>query len=610
MSWESVKEQIKTLACSEIIRLYLPLDRRGKGYLALCPFHNDSKPSLTVNDDKGLFRCFACDTGGDAISFVQKFRNLDFLAALEEIATKLSIPLPEKKDGPQQKKYTLAYELLKKASAFYQQSGAQEPLFAKFCKERGLSEKSVEDFELGYAPLDNKLLQGLLKLPSNKRESALKLALEIGLLFQYKNRYLETFRGRIIFPIHNALGKVIALSGRATLENQRGKYINSKESFLFNKRNILYGLHLAKKETCEQDALFICEGYMDTIKMHQHHFKNSVAVMGVALNSFHVQQIKRLSSNIYLAFDSDDAGFRATKKSQEVFLQKQIIPYVLNFSPAKDPDEYLQHYGPEKFQQNIKEAKTLLDQEITTLVKQGVGRSLHEKTNLLKSLYTLLAPLGESLEAQVRLGQFAKNLALEIDGKNLFEHFKNYLKNTKKTPRPPALEKKTTPPHPVQKPAKLSKTLLQCIKTLLTHPVLLEDPQCSQLLKLLPEENFQLFYRILESIHFEVARTSLLKTLVQSLSTHEKIAPSFKEKICALSAHITPQPLTPETASHIVTDLLALATKEEKRNEKKRLLEKLHLLEIDQNKGEEYFQIMQKISHLDKEILQIKKGQK
>ena len=287
---EDLKIRIKNIPISEIIGKYIALSRKGHYHLGLCPFHNDSSPSLQVNDQKGMFMCFVDQIGGDAITFVRKKENLSYMDALKDICSRIGISWDEyyapKEEPP---KMQMAKRVLSKAALLYQKVATDNSKeeFTSFVKTRNLKPETIKEFQIGLAPGNNILTSYLESIPSkNERNLAIDTALEIGIIRKDKNKvntYFDTFRDRIMFPIFNSFGDIVGFSGRKTKESQKGKYINSDQSFIFNKKNILYGYHLAKNSIRDNQSVILVEGQMDVIGLFKNGIRNAVAVMGVGL---------------------------------------------------------------------------------------------------------------------------------------------------------------------------------------------------------------------------------------------------------------------------------------------------------------------------------------
>ncbi len=365
MPWlaESTVQQVKQYNdIVGIIGNYLDLKRRGRNYIGLCPFHSERTPSFTVSPDKGIFHCFGCHESGDLISFIIKIDNLTFIEAIEKIAEQAGIEI----EYDQSKSFESSQDDALKESVrhiLYQirlqftQLLDTSPSAMNYLTRRGLSDETIKSFHLGYAaPAFN-----LLKWSEEQRFTTEQLK-KTGLFFQTEQGALRSrFKNRIVFPIIDEMNRTIGFGGRVfELDQQGAKYVNSEESIVFNKRQTLYGISLAKSEIKKQKYTILVEGYMDVLICHQYGFKNVIAIMGTALTTEQAQKIKRLSSSIILCMDSDSAGQTAIERSCELLLQTQYQVKVMQLE-AKDPAEFLMSHGRDAFQEHITNAVSIID---------------------------------------------------------------------------------------------------------------------------------------------------------------------------------------------------------------------------------------------------------
>ena len=326
--------------------------KSGSNHWACCPFHDEKTPSFSVNTQKGFYHCFGCGVSGDAIRFLMDYDNLPFPEAVERLAEYNGLDVPYEDDGrqsdPQEKdRYDLGLECLADAAAYFHEALYSDSGKAArdYLRQRNLKKATVDTFQLGYAPPGNALLAHLgSKYP-------LQLLQDVGLVGVKDDHHYDWFRERVIFPIHNHKGKVIAFGARAMGEAQP-KYLNSPETTWFNKRYELYGLHQAMQT--RERTLLVTEGYMDVIKLWQHGIKNAVAALGTAIGETHISQLKKRAEKIYFSFDGDTAGQKAARKALEaVFSQHdKQHEWRFMFMPAgEDPDSLVEKAGVAAFQQ-------------------------------------------------------------------------------------------------------------------------------------------------------------------------------------------------------------------------------------------------------------------
>jgi len=326
--------------------------KSGSNHWACCPFHDEKTPSFSVNTQKGFYHCFGCGVSGDAIRFLMDYDNLPFPEAIERLAEFNGLSVPYEDDGrqvdPQEKdRYDLGLECLADAAAFFHEAfyGESGKAARDYLRQRRLKKATIDTFLLGYAPPGNALLAHLgSKYP-------LQLLQDVGLVGVKDDHHYDWFRERVIFPIHNIKGKIIAFGARAMGEAQP-KYLNSPETTWFNKRFELYGLHQAMQT--RERTLLVTEGYMDVIKLWQHGVKNAVAALGTAIGDSHISQLKKRAEKVYFSFDGDTAGQKAARKALEaVFSQHdKQHEWRFMFMPAgEDPDSLVEKAGVATFQQ-------------------------------------------------------------------------------------------------------------------------------------------------------------------------------------------------------------------------------------------------------------------
>ena len=326
--------------------------KSGSNHWACCPFHDEKTPSFSVNTQKGFYHCFGCGVSGDAIRFLMDYDNLPFPEAVERLAEYNGLDVPYEDDGrqsdPQEKdRYDLGLECLADAAAYFHEAFYSDSGKAArdYLRQRNLKKATVDTFQLGYAPPGNALLAHLgSKYP-------LQLLQDVGLVGVKDDHHYDWFRERVIFPIHNHKGKIIAFGARAMGEAQP-KYLNSPETTWFNKRYELYGLYQAMQT--RERTLLVTEGYMDVIKLWQHGIKNAVAALGTAIGETHISQLKKRAEKIYFSFDGDTAGQKAARKALEaVFSQHdKQHEWRFMFMPAgEDPDSLVEKAGVAAFQQ-------------------------------------------------------------------------------------------------------------------------------------------------------------------------------------------------------------------------------------------------------------------
>ncbi|MBR3889399.1 DNA primase [bacterium] len=468
VSYEEAISQIKDrLDIVEVISQTVVLKKSGANYWGLCPFHNDKKPSFCVSPSKGIYKCFSCGEGGDALTFLLKTQNKDFKELIAELAEQFNIELP-KSAGFQPQNKSLKDDMkkaCKEAAKFYQKQLIQDSDSAKatnYLKQRSINDDVINLFTLGWAPNKYTALYDALK--GQFSDEVLEKA---GLILQGNNGYIDRFRNRIIIPIQDENGNYVAFGARAVDEGQNPKYLNSSDSLIYNKRKILFGLYTAKESIKEEDSAIIMEGYFDVISSQAHGIKNCVASCGTAFTQEHVRLLSRYtkSKRIFLSFDTDSAGINATKKGgqtiREVFSSLGNIKQfdeshiatghenyaceirVVSPPDGKDPDEYVREYGAEALKEHIKNAPLLIDFEINNVLKEcKLAKTPQEKSKVAESVLPILS----EVHNPIIQGEYIKMVAtvLNVDETRLERQVRKITNNSLGNTFTPKIESNVT----------------------------------------------------------------------------------------------------------------------------------------------------------------------
>lgn len=350
-----IDKLLETVDIVDVIGQRINIQRSGSSFTGLCPFHPDKKPSFSINQQKQFYHCWSCKASGNAIKFIRDYEGLDFIEAVETLASSVNLEIPYKNTGAP-KTEQVNYDILDRAVNFYEDNlkSTQGTSAVDYLKNRNISGLTAKKFELGFAFDKWDALYNEVKLSFDQ-----KTLIDSGLFKEKKNKeFYDRLRNRLIFPIRNIRGKHIGFGGRRLNDaDQQAKYLNSPETLLFNKSNELYGLFEARREQKKLDALVVVEGYMDVIGLHEHGVPNAVATMGTAVTSRHLAKLLRYTSNIFFAFDGDEAGGKAAWKAFENILpilrEDTRIKYVF-FDKEHDPDSYIQAFGKEAFDDLLK----------------------------------------------------------------------------------------------------------------------------------------------------------------------------------------------------------------------------------------------------------------
>ncbi|MEE4261119.1 MAG: DNA primase [Desulfobacteraceae bacterium] len=412
----------------DIVSEAVLLKKAGKNHIGLCPFHSEKTPSFTVSPDKQIFYCFGCGTGGNVFSFLMKQEGLSFPEAVRVLGKRYGIDIPERPLSPEQKRKISERESLfdinRRAMEFYHQalkdSGTGQAA-RSYLKKRGISQKTIDDFKIGYAREGwDYLLNFFLK----KRISPALLE-KSGLVLPKKDKsgYYDRFRNRILFPIFDASMQVVGFGGRV-LDDSLPKYLNSPETLIYNKRRSLYGIQRAKEKCRSAGSVFIVEGYLDVIALHQHGIENSVATLGTALTPDHVRFLTRFASNMVLVYDSDDAGIRSAKRCidtfwkehvdfrrQDVYREESADTHILVLPAGHDPDSYIFEKGPESFLEAAASAPGI----ITFLMNCAIdkhGLSTEGKVKVIKEMQGPLAAINDRVAQGLYIQKLAERLGI------------------------------------------------------------------------------------------------------------------------------------------------------------------------------------------------------
>ncbi len=403
---EEIIQRVQDLAdIRQIVAEYVPIRKRGSNWVGLCPFHNDKDPSFTVNEDKQIFHCFGCGVGGGVFKFLMLIEGMTFVEAVRTLARRYGIEIPEysrQKKVLQQKGFKTEelLECLSFAQEFFFNNLTKTRMGLKameYLQRRGLDEKTIDHFGIGWAPegWDN-LVKAL-----QARGLGLEASKEAGLLAQREGKtgYYDRFRARITFPIHDRRGRIVAFGGRL-IEDGEPKYINSPEGPLYRKKEILYGYYLNRSFIRSHGLGIVVEGYMDLVALFQHGIKNVCATLGTALTSQHGRLMKGLTKEWLLVFDADEAGFKAAQRALPILYSLGIRPRVLCLPDGHDPDSFVRHEGRSQWERLVEQAESGIDFVINQ-AKRRFGKGpdgwIEASESVIKVLEEIEDPIRKSL---------------------------------------------------------------------------------------------------------------------------------------------------------------------------------------------------------------------
>ncbi len=389
-----------------VARGYVDLKRSGSSYMCRCPFHSEKSPSCHISPDKGLFHCFGCGAGGDVVTFIRLIENLDYMDAVRFLAQRAGMPMPEDKDDGSAKKRQRLYEMNREAGRYFHNRlfAPQGAAGLEYLRNRGLSDHTIKRFGLGFAVDDYHDLHFHMKdLGFSDYE-----LVDGSLLATNNNRVYDKFRNRVMFPIFDTRGNVVAFGGR-TLSNEKNipKYLNSAETMVFHKSDLLFALDKAKNS--KADYFILCEGYMDVISMHQAGFDSAVASLGTSLTAQQANMISRLGKKeVILSYDSDAPGQAAASRGINLLSEAGVRARVLKMDGAKDPDEFIKKFGAETFRSLIEKSGSAIEYEMDKLaagldLNTDDGRSVY-----LKKAVGFLAQISNDIDRAVYISRTAR----------------------------------------------------------------------------------------------------------------------------------------------------------------------------------------------------------
>ena len=382
----------------DVISTYVPLKKKGSSYFGLCPFHNEKSPSFSVSRDKQMYYCFGCGAGGNVYTFLMEYENFSFPEAVRFLAERAGMELPEEEmneEARRQMDEKARLREMNKLAAnyfYYLLHSKRGKRGLEYFKKRGITEETIRHFGLGFADIYSDDLYRFLKSKGYKDEELKDSAL---VSIDEKRGGSDKFWNRVMFPIMDVNNRVIGFGGRV-MGDGTPKYLNSRETKLFDKSRNLYGLNFARKT--RKNEIILCEGYMDVISMHQAGFTNAVAALGTAFTSGHGTLLRRYTENVILSFDSDEAGQRAVLRAIPILKDAGLNVRVLDLTPHKDPDEFIKEQGKEALEERIRKAVSSFMFQIKVLVGRYNQDDPEEKTKFQHEAAKQLAEIGEPLE--------------------------------------------------------------------------------------------------------------------------------------------------------------------------------------------------------------------
>ena len=402
---EYIDEVVRRSDITEVVSSYVQLRHRGRTHTGLCPFHSEKTPSFVVYPETQSFYCFGCGAGGDVITFVRKINNLDYVEAVKMLAGRAGMPMPEEDDKAGRLRSRVLAINKEAARFFYEQLNAENDdarAARAYWRGRGLSDSTIRRFGLGFAPHDFGALRRHLRTRGYTEEEMLASGLQKR---SEKGNVYDVFRGRVMTPIFDLRGNVIAFGGRV-LGDEKPKYINSPETLVYKKSKAMFALNIAKKSASRRYIL--CEGYMDVISLHQAGFDTAVAACGTALTPDQVRLLGEYADEVVLCYDSDEAGQKATARSLGLFAESPVKVSVLNIPGAKDPDEFIKKYGRERFEALLNGTSNAIEYKLAKVREKYDLARPADRVEYIKDAIRLLAGRLTPTEREVYAGRLAE----------------------------------------------------------------------------------------------------------------------------------------------------------------------------------------------------------
>jgi DNA primase len=517
LSEEKVSEIRDRSSILEVVSDYVALKKTGKNFRGLCPFHSEKTPSFMVNEEKQIFHCFGCGEGGDVFTFLMKAGHFSFPQAVEELAKRYGVRLPSRELSTTQKKEMAKKEILFQinqiASEYFHDLLTRRPEGGegrKYLSQRRIGQEVIVEHRLGYS---TDRWDGLVQHLKEK-DVSLELARELGLIFPKKREgWYDAFRGRILFPIFDLHQRVVGFGGRVTREGQP-KYLNSPESSIYHKGEVLYGLQVAKRYAAEKDCVIIVEGYFDLLTLQQYGLKHSVATLGTALTTQHIRTLKRYTKNVITLFDADQAGVQATLRSLPLFLEEEVVGKTIALPNGEDPDGFLRDGNLDDFGKRVECAVPLIDFFFERLMKAHDLKSVDGKVRVAKEGVALLGKIPD----KIRRDFYVKALAERLDVKESFLY-----EMLRSSPRGPSKAEDD-----LRKSAdetSFPKSEEMVVRLMVHHPEIIPALSKEDILKEFESPILQKIAGVLEDLYQRKERLDLPEVLAE-------VEKDLKEKLC------------------------------------------------------------------------------
>ncbi|MCH2478917.1 MAG: DNA primase [Gammaproteobacteria bacterium] len=483
-----IDDLIERADIGEVIGRRVEIKKAGKEFKACCPFHNEKTPSFTISPEKGFYHCFGCGAHGTALGFLMDYERLTFVEAIEEVAKMLGVSVPKTKENiAKSKERNSLKDLLQNISNYYEQNLKGSDKAIKYLKSRGIDGKTAKHYALGFS-IDS--WDDITHKFGVTQEDKKKL-LACGLLIEKDDGgFYDRFRNRLMFPIKNNKGEIVGFGGRI-IDDEEPKYLNSPETSLFKKGELLYGLYESKKSIADKRKAIIVEGYTDVIGLYQNKIGNSLATLGTATTEIHINKIFRISDQIIFCFDGDNAGKKAAKKAMEL-----CLPLVRKNKEARfllleddDPDEFIRNKGFKAFEKLIKEAQSMDEFLINLCNQESDINSIKGKANAAENAMTLANKIRDGIYKDLLIKRIAQEY--DLPEEKLMKYHASNKKNTSKKSFSGSASKKVS-----SRAKKRPSLIKQAIRILLHKPELVRTINISNQFKFIDEKGIDVFRKI------------------------------------------------------------------------------------------------------------------
>lgn len=413
---QKIQEILNHVNIVDVVSNYIPLTRAGKNYKGICPFHDDSNPSLSVSEELQIYKCFVCNAGGNAITFVEKYLHIDYYEAVEIVANMAGVDLGgydlQKRVPQVNEEYKDLYDMHEQAQKIYSHllhtsSGLKA---YEYLQSRHIDDKIIEKFQIGYAASDTYLVKAFEKLGYSNQAMALS-----GLVLESDYGYFDRYKNRVMFPLHDPFGKVVGFSGRIYQgEKDVAKYMNSPESSIFIKSKILYNYHRSASAIKKEGFVYLLEGFMDVIALSRIGIDNTLALMGTALTKEHMQLIKKVTNKVYICLDGDKAGHNAALKASRALLEENFQVMMISLIEGYDPDEILEEFGEQNLKIALNTLQTPIDFELDDLIKNTNLQNYEDKKEFIMKACKLVVTCDDPMDYHHYLERISQVSSFEI----------------------------------------------------------------------------------------------------------------------------------------------------------------------------------------------------